>query len=381
MKLKVQTNLVYDILNESKKRITVMQGGTRSGKTYNIILFFVIKLLGERGKTLTICRASLPSIKGSVLRDFMEILLKMNLYDEANHNKTEQTYTLNGNLIEFVSVDQPQKIRGRKRNYLFINEANELNYEAWMQLAFRTEQKVVLDYNPSDEYSWIYDQVTTRDDADFHITTYRDNPFLPDELIKEIERLELADPNYWKIYGLGERGISQDTIYTHWRLCEALPNKGEQVYGCDFGYNNPTSLVKVEFHEGGVYVDQVLYQTKLTTNDLIDEFLINSVRRSFDMYADAAEPKTIEEISRAGYNIKPADKDVLEGIRKVKSMPLFITSGSLELIKELKNYKWKVDKDGKKQDEPVKFMDHAIDAIRYAVFTHLTEERATWVAR
>lgn len=344
-------------------------------------MFFVIKLLGERGKTLTICRASLPSIKGSVLRDFIEILLKMDLYDEANHNKTEQTYTLNGNLIEFVSVDQPQKIRGRKRNYLFINEANELNYEAWMQLVFRTEEKVVLDYNPSDEYSWIYDQVITRDDCDFFITTYRDNPFLPDELIKEIERLELADPNYWKVYGLGERGMSQDMIYTHWRLCDSLPNKGEQVYGCDFGYNNPTSLVKVEFYEGGIYVDQILYQTKLTTNDLIDEFLINGIRRSFEMYADAAEPKTIEEISRAGYNVIPADKDVLEGIRKVKSMPLFVTSSSVELIKEFKNYKWKVDKDGKKQDEPVKFMDHAIDALRYAVFTHLTQERATWVAR
>lgn len=369
--MQVDTNVVYDHLSQSEKRITVMQGGTRSGKTYNIILFFVIRLLQERGKTLSIVRASLPSLKGSVMRDFMEILLKLNLYNEDDHNKTESTYLLNGNLVEFVSVDQPQKIRGRKRSYLFINEANELNYEAWMQLIFRTTDKIVIDYNPSDEYHWIYDKVIPRDDAEFFITTYKDNPFLPKELIEEIERLQQADENYWRVYGLGERGISQQTIYTHWQEVPEMPGGCEVFYGMDFGYNNPSSIVKVGLKEGTLYVQEMLYETKLTTYDLIERIKGLNIAPAAEIFADCAEPKTIEEIYRAGFNIKPSDKDVTEGIRKVKSMPLRIVSGSENVLKEIRNYKWKVDKEGKTLDEPVKFMDHSMDALRYAVFTKL----------
>ena len=175
MNAKLQTNKVYEILQDSEKRITVMQGGSRSGKTYNILIWFIVKLLQENGKTLTVVRQSLPSIKGTVLRDFIDILSKLGIYSEDNHNKTDQVYSLNGNIIEFVSADQPQKIRGRARNYLFCNEANELSYEAWMQLIMRTEGKIVIDYNPSDVSSWIYDTVIPRDDADFHITTFMDN--------------------------------------------------------------------------------------------------------------------------------------------------------------------------------------------------------------
>jgi len=378
--LTVRTSVVYDYLLKSGKRITVMQGGARSGKTYNILLFFVIKLLNETGKVLTVCRDSLPSIKGSVLRDFLDILLKMEIYSEDNHNKTENTYVLNGNLIEFVSVDQPHKIRGRRRNYLFLNEANELNYDSWMQLVFRTEEKIVLDYNPSDEYHWIYEQVVPRDDCDFYITTYLDNPFISKELIDEIERLELADVNYWRVYGLGQRGISQDTIYTHWQMCKEMPGKGEVFYGQDFGYNVESALVKVEFYEGAMYWEEMLYQTRLTTNDLIDEYRILGIHRSDEIYADSAEPKTIEEIARAGYNIQEADKEVLEGIRMIKSMPLYITERSTNIMKEIKNYKWKVDRDGKRLDEPVKFRDHAMDAGRYGVFTKLTQPQMSWVA-
>jgi phage terminase large subunit len=379
-KQKLQTNVVYEYLADSDKRITVMQGGTRSGKTYNIIQYFIWKLLGERGKTLSIVRASLPSLKGSVMRDFFDILLKMGLYSEDFHNKTESTYLLNNNLVEFVSVDQPQKIRGRRRDYLFINEANELNYEAWMQLVFRTEKKIVLDYNPSDEYHWIYEQVITRDDCDFFITTYKDNPFLPIELVQEIERLELADENYWKVYGLGQRGVSGETIYTHWKLAKQLPLRGEIYYGQDFGYNVASALVLCESYEGGVYCDEILYETKLTTADLIERYKELGVSKTVEIFCDNAEPKTIEELRRAGYNAKPADKDVREGIRKVKGQPLYITEKSVNLIKEIRSYKWKTDKDGKVLDEPIKFNDHAIDALRYAIFTKSITPSMSWVA-
>ena len=378
MNAKLQTNKIYEILQESDKRITVMQGGSRSGKTYNIIIWFIVKLLQENGKTLTVVRQSLPSIKGTVLRDFIDILSKLGIYSEDNHNKTDQIYTLNGNIIEFVSADQPQKIRGRARNYLFCNEANELSYEAWMQLVMRTEGKIVIDYNPSDVSSWIYDTVIPRDDADFHITTFRDNPFLPKELVDELERLKDADPNYWQIYGLGERGLNQDLIYSHWRTTEHMPEEGETVYGLDFGFNNPSSLVKVTFHDGTAYVKEMLYETKLTTNDLVDKLKLMNLDSYDEIYCDAAEPKTIEELVRCGFNAKPANKDVTEGIRTVKGTPLIVQQDSVNLLKEFKSYRWKTDRNGNKLDQPVKFADHACDAMRYAIFSKLTIPSVTW---
>lgn len=380
MNAKLQTNKIFEILSGSDKRITVMQGGSRSGKTYNILIWFIVKLLQEKGKILTVVRQSLPSIKGSVLRDFIDIMLKLGIYDEKNHNKTEQTYVLNGNMIEFVSADQPQKIRGRARNYLFANEANELTYEAWMQLIMRTEGKIVLDYNPSDLSSWIYDSVIPRDDADFYITTFRDNPFLPKELVDELERLKDADPNYWQIYGLGERGLSQDLIYTHWKTTEEDEPDGEVVYGLDFGYNNPSALVKVILYEGKAYVKEMLYETRLTTNDLVDKMKQLNIDPTDEIFCDAAEPKTIEEIVRHGFNAKHANKDVTEGIRCVKSTPLFIHHESVNLLKELKNYRWKTDRNGNKLDVPVKFSDHASDAMRYAIYSKLTIPSITWGA-
>jgi phage terminase large subunit len=380
MNAKLQTNKIFEILQESKKRITVMQGGSRSGKTYNILIWFIIKLLQENGKTLTIVRQSLPSIKGSVLRDFVDILLKLGIYDENNHNKTEQVYTMNGNTIEFVSADQPQKIRGRARTYLFCNEANELSYEAWMQLIMRTENKIVIDYNPSDVSSWIYDNVIPRDDADFHITTFRDNPFLPQELIDELNRLKDADPNYWQIYGLGERGLSQDLIYTHFKTTEEIPEEGEVVYGLDFGFNNPSSLVKVVFNDGVANVKEMLYETRLTTNDLVEKIKGLGLTSYDEIYCDAAEPKTIEELVRSGFNAKPANKDVTEGIRTIKGTPLVIQQDSVNLLKEIRGYRWKTDRNGLKLDQPVKFNDHAIDALRYAIFSKLTIPSVTWGA-
>ena len=378
MDAKLQTNKVFELLMDSKKRITVMQGGSRSGKTYNILIWFIVKLLQENGKTLTIVRQSLPSIKGTVLRDFIDILGRLGIYDENNHNKTDQIYEMNGNIIEFVSADQPQKIRGRARDYLFCNEANELSYDAWMQLIMRTEGKIVIDYNPSDVSSWIYDMVIPRDDSDFYITTFRDNPFLPKELIMELERMKDADPNYWQVYGLGERGLSQDLIYTHYKTTENFPEDGEVVYGLDFGFNVPSAMVKVVFKEGIAFVKEMLYEAKLTTNDLIDRLKAMELSKYDEIYCDAAEPKTIEELVRNGFNAKPANKDVTEGIRCVKGTPLTIHQDSVNLLKELKSYRWKTDRNGNKLDQPVKFNDHIADAMRYGIYSKLTIPSLTW---
>jgi phage terminase large subunit len=356
-----------------------MQGGTRSGKTYNVLTWFIVKLLQEKGKTLTICRSSLPSIKGSVMRDFIEILSKYGLYSEEKHNKTENIYFLGGNVVEFVSTDQPQKIRGRKRNYLFINEANEVNYESWMQLSLRTTEKIVIDYNPSDYYSWIYDKVVPREDADFTITTYLDNPFLEKGIIEEIERLKAADHEYWRVYGLGERAISQATIYTHWKRRRNFPDGGDVFYGLDFGFNNQTALVRVKNFDGELFVDQLIYDTKMSTALLIDRMRSLGLDRNSEIYADPAEPKTISEVNKAGFNLKSAVKDVYAGINKVKSFPLHIRSESLDLLDEIKNYKWKTDTDGNTLDEPVKFRDHLMDSMRYAIYTKYAKPKRGWV--
>lgn len=382
----VQSRSYYDN-KRSRKRIVINQGGTRSGKTYSIlqVLCEYCWMNKNCGSVITIVRKTLPALKGSAYRDFLKIIENEGWYVEENHNKSEMTYLLFGNLIEFISVDQPQKIRGRKRNICFINEANELSYEDFFQLNVRTTDKIIIDYNPSDEWHWIYDKLQIREDADFFITTYKDNPFLEKELIEEIERLEQADENHWRVYGLGQRGISTDTIYTHWQLVKDLPRKGEVFLGQDFGFNVPSALIRVEFYEGAIYCEELIYETKLTTNDLIERYKRIGLSKTTEIFCDSAEPKTIEEIRRAGYNAKQADKDVTEGIRKIKSLPLFISKSSSNIIKEIRSYKWKSDSNGKPvrdkdKDEPVKFNDHAMDALRYAVFTKLFATKFNWVA-
>jgi len=376
MKLAHSSRTFSDVYN-SKKRIVVNQGGTRSGKTYSIlqVLIEYCREKKNKGSIITVVRKTLPALKGSAYRDFLEILSNAGWYSEEYHNKSEMTYQLFGNLVEFISVDQPQKIRGRKRNIVFINEANELTWEDFFQLNIRTTDKIIVDYNPSDEYHWIYDKLIPRDDADFFVTTYLDNPFLQNELVEEIERLREADENYWKVYGLGQKGSSKEVIYTHWQPVKSLPGKGETWYGLDFGYNNPSALVKVEYYEGAVYAEEMLYQTKLTTNDLAERMKEFGIKYD-EIFCDNAEPKTIEELVRCGFNAKPCDKkDVKEGIRKIKSLPLFLTENSSNMNKEVRSYKWKVDKDGRVLDEPVKFNDHIMDALRYAVFTKLAAPR------
>lgn len=372
------SDLFYKIQGE-QKRIVVNQGGTRSGKTYSIMQVLILDALESPDKKLySIVRKTFPSLKATVLRDFIEILDTLGLYSENDHHKTDHVYRLNGNEFEFFSLDQPTKVRGRKRDVLFVNEANELSIEDWRQLVVRTIGRIYLDYNPSDEYHWIYDEVLTRDDCAFIKSSYKDNPFLDQAIIDEIERLQSIDQNFWRIYGLGERGISQENIYTHYKEVADMPDGPNYCYGLDFGFNHPTVLTKVVMVDGGAYVQEVIYKSGLTTNDLIKLLEVMTPDKRKEIFADAAEPKTIEEISRAGFNIKPAEKDVNLGIGKVKSTPLFIHKESVNLLREIRNYKWKVDKNGKTLDDPVKFNDDAMDSMRYAIYNFVKSNIRTY---
>ena len=355
-------------------RIVVNQGGTRSSKTYSLAQLIILKALQSKGKVYTICRKTLPALKGTAYRDVLNILKELELYSEENHNKSELSYMLNGNILEFISVDQPQKIRGRKRNYLWCNEANEFTYEDWQQLILRTTEKIYLDYNPSDPYSWIYEKVHTRDDCTFLQSTYKANPFLDEDTIAEIERLKEIDPDYWRVYGLGEIGTIQTMIFRNFNLVDDV--QGRLIgYGLDFGFtNSPTALVEVRQLDDSLYIRELLYEKRLTNTDLANKMRELGLDRQTEIVADSAEPKSIEEVYRQGFNIKPAKKGagIHLGIDIMRRYKLNITKDSLNAIKEFRGYKWATDKNGDVLNTPVKVNDHLVDAVRYLCLNKLS---------
>ena len=372
----IKTNKVFRHLERSKSKIVVQQGGTRSGKTYNIILWIIFSYCQKNeGKIITICRKTYPALRGTVMRDFLTILKDHEIYSEEDHSKTASEYKLNGNTIEFISLDMPQKIRGRKRDLLFANEANELNFEDWQQLLFRTNEKVIIDFNPSEEFHWIYDHVLPRKDVEFFQTTYKDNPFLGAEIKAEIERLKEIDENYWRVYGLGERGQSRSLVYT-FNTIKEIPKEAKLVsYGLDFGYSSdPTSLVRTYILGEDMYVDELLYRTGMTNQDIANEMKVLGLDRSNEVFADSAEPKSIEEIYRMGWNVKPTIKGSINiGIDIIRRYKLHATESSFNLIKELRNYKYIEDKNGQMTNKPVDNFNHALDALRYSVVNKISQ--------
>ena len=373
---RIKTNKVFRHLEESTAKIVVQQGGTRSGKTYNILLWIIFSYCQKNeGKIITICRKTYPALRGTVMRDFLTILKDHEIYSEEDHSKTASEYKLNGNTIEFISLDMPQKIRGRKRDLLFANEANELNFEDWQQLLFRTNEKVIIDFNPCEEFHWIYDHVLPRKDVEFFQTTYKDNPFLGAEIKAEIERLKDIDENYWRVYGLGERGQSRSLVYTFTTIKE-IPKEAKLVsYGLDFGYSSdPTSLVRTYILGDDMYVDELLYRTGMTNQDIANEMKALGLDRSNEVFADSAEPKSIEEIYRMGWNVKPTIKGSINiGIDIIRRYKLHATESSFNLIKELRNYKYIEDKNGHMTNKPVDNFNHALDALRYSVVNKISQ--------
>jgi len=376
IKPKIQTNIVYKHLVNSNKKIIVEQGGTRSGKTYNILLYIIFHYcINNRNKIITICRKTFPSLRATVLRDFLQILNQHQIYREEFHNKSNSEYNLFGNLVEFTSLDQSQKIRGRKRDLLFINEGNELYIDDWRQLIFRTQERVILDFNPSDEYHWIYDQVLTREDCDFYKTTYLDNPFLEDIIKLEIERLKETDDQYWQIYGLGERATSINTIFKYVEINKIPDDANFISYGADAGFtNDPSTLVSVYIKDYNLYIQEHLYRTMMTTLDIHNKFKEVGIQRQ-QIYFDSAEPRLIAELRRMGWNIFPSLKgkdSVNAGIDLLKRYKIHITSDSKNAIQEFRNYKWKQDRTGNLINIPEDKNNHITDAVRYATYSILS---------
>ena len=382
MELKIQTTKTFmDLVNGP--RICVLQGGTRSSKSYSAVQYLITKALEEPGILISIVRKSFPSLRISTLRDFRSILQSWDIWDENSWYASENSYTFdNGSSIEFLSVQDSERRKGTKRDYLFCDEANELNYEDYFQLSIRTTDKVILAYNPSFATNhWIYTQVITHPEAQRFISTYRDNPFLDERIVDEIERLADTSPSYYKIYGLGQEGVVEGLIFDNIEIIKELPEEAELLgYGMDFGYSNdPTALVAMFKSAEGIIFDEVTYMKGLLSNQIA-----NFCRAAYDLYgraeiiADSADPRLIEEIFRTGINIKPCIKgpdSILSGIDIMKQHKLFITKQSENIIDEFYSYVYAKDKNNVALNTPEGGYDHAIDACRYIASWKLSNKR------
>lgn len=366
----------YKLLLDDSTNIIINEGGARSSKTYSILQNIIIHVLeGRFSNGVSIVRKELSALKSTAMKDFFEILNDLDLYDPALHNKSDYTYTLNGTLIEFIGMDKAQKKRGAKRDLLFLNEANELTWDDFLQLNMRTSGKVIMDYNPSMVEHWIYSKVEPRKDSKIIKSTYLDAyQFLSQRNISEIEFLIETDKRYWKVYGLGERAVLGNQIFQKlYRFTDEEEKAWDgiyDIYGLDFGFNHPTVLVAVKMTEKEIYIKELIHQTGLNNRDLID-LLPECLAHTDEIIADSQDPARIDEIQGEGFNIVPAIKgkgSVYAGIDLMLRHKLYIHEDSYLTYSNFSKYSWKEDSSGNKIDEPVKYKDDACDAARYPIF-------------
>jgi len=364
----------FDALQDNGVRFVINEGGSRSSKTYSLCQLLIVYAIKNPQKVISIIRKTFPALRATVMRDFFEILKDLEIYSQERHNKSEHIYTFeNGSIVEFFSVDDEQKIRGRKRDIAWCNEANELYYDDFTQLNMRTENKLIFDYNPSESSSWLYE--LPKHESILIKSTYRDNPFLSDSIKKQIEDLKRTDEALYQIYALGEKAVSKSNIYSNWTFLNHRPSKFVNfVYGCDFGYNHPTALVRVYWCDKDIFIEKVIYESYLTTTNLIDKMLDLNIEKHVTILADYSRPEIIAEMNNAGFDVQNANKVVKKGIDNIKTFGVFCED-SKEIKKEYDNYKWKKIGDNI-TDEPVKLFDDAMDAVRYAV-TNIRQEYYT----
>ncbi len=377
---KVQTTRVFQDLISQDKRINVFQGSSRASKTYNILIYWIYILLQEDNKVLSIVRKTLPALKGSVLRDLKEILIKFEVYDSEKWHSVDGYFELGTNIIEWFSVDDETKLRGRKRDYLFINEATEVTYDEYIQLALRTSGRIVIDLNPSLWNSWIYD-LEKEPDVFYTVVTYKDNPFLSQSLIDEIEKLKTKDANLWRVFGEGQKGTPTRVVFSHQQYYSQLPPSAKLLgYGIDFGYNDPSTLVRVYKDGDSIYCEELLYLRNVTISDFIYKIKDLGLNLTDDFICDSANPQGIAEMSRAGINSKAVRKDtILSGIDQIKRSNFFVHSNSKNLIEELSSYVWKSDKNGNNLDEAEDKNNHLIDPIRYVLTMKVMRNTGVYV--
>jgi phage terminase large subunit len=354
-----------------KKRVRIIQGGTSAAKTYGILAVLIGRASAVHGLEVSVVAESIPHLRRGALKDFIKLMKWMNKWNENQFNKSLLTYQfLNGSTFEFFSADDSSKLRGARRDVLYINECNNVTFESYNELAIRTKKAIYLDFNPANEF-WVHTELKDEPDADFIILTYKDNEALDNSIVEQIEknRLKAATStywsNWWRVYGLGEIGMLEGVIFSNWKQINQLPSDARLVgIGLDFGYtNDPTAAVEVYTWNGQRILNELVYRTGMINSD-IAKILPDNV----PIYADSSEPKSIEEIRRYGKTIKGVTKgkdSINFGIQIMQSQEYLVTSNSVNLIKELRGYIWDTDKTGVRLNKPIDFNNHSIDAARY----------------
>jgi len=369
-----------------KKRIRAVSGGTAASKTISILLYLIARAQSDESSTLTsVVSESFPHLKRGVVRDFLNIMETHKYFNPDRWNKTDFIYTFEtGSKIEFFSADQPGKVRGPRRDRLFINEANNIPSETFNQLEVRTSDFIFLDWNPVSDF-WFYTEVAQRDDVEHIVLTYKDNDALSPEMIRAIEQRK-GNRNWWRVYGEGQLGEIEGKIYFNWKIIDEIPHEARlERYGLDFGYSiDPSAIVAVYYYNGGYILDEIVYQTGMNNRQIADTF--KNFPQALTL-ADSAEPKSIDEIREYGLNIIPTPKgkdSVRNGIQFVQQQSISITKRSINLIKEYRNYVWATDRNGKviSPNEPEKGFAHCLDATRYAIMSLInTENPITQIRR
>jgi phage terminase large subunit len=355
-----------------RQRLRILQGGSSAGKTIGIMTCLIDTAQTKKDKIISVVSETIPHLKRGAIRDFVNIMKEHGYYQESSWNRTDFIYTFpNTNTkIEFFSADKSEKVRGPRRDILFLNEANNINYETYTQLAIRTNDYIFIDFNPVSEF-WVHDEIINKEvPHDFNILTYKDNEGLPETIVKEIESRK-GNKNFWTVYGLGLIGESEGKIFTDWALIDEIPHEARLTKrGLDFGYtNDPTSIVAVYEYNGGFILDEELYQKGMSNKEIAD-YIKNLPNWNTLIKADSAEPKSIDELLLYGLTVLPANKgqgSVNQGIQRVQDMRISVTKSSTNMIKEYRNYMWETDKDGKILNVPIDAFNHTLDALRYAM--------------
>lgn len=372
-------------ISRLRKRVRIVQGGTSSSKTFSIIPLLITYAINNPQSEISIVAESIPHLKRGAIKDFINIMLMTSNYKDSHFNKSDLKYKFsNGSFIEFFSADQPDKLRGARRDILFVNEANNIPFEAYNQLSIRTKKFIYLDYNPTAEF-WVHTELINDIDSDFVILTYKDNEALDPAIVREIEKAKEKAKgssywsNWWKVYGLGQVGSLEGVILQNWKQIDSIPIDAKLIgYGMDFGFtNDPTTLIGVYKYNNSLVVHEYLYKRGLLNSDIIEILKKIEIGKNEKIYGDSAEPKTIEEIYRSGFNIKPVLKgqdSIKFGLSILQEYELLVTQESTNLIKELRSYTWDKDKLGKQLNKPIDDFNHGIDALRYLAMMELKKK-------
>ena len=372
-------------IRKMKARKKVIQGGTSAGKTFGILPILIDKAIKTPLLEISVVSESVPHLRRGALKDFLKIMKITGRFIVTNYNKTHLKYTFsNGSYIEFFSVDDEAKLRGARRNILYVNEANNIVYDAYLQLAIRTNQDIYIDYNPTNRF-WAHTEVMKEQDSELLIINYKDNEALDENIVNMLEdnmRKALTSPyweNWWNVYGLGKLGKLEGVVFNDWDEIDKIPENARLIgHGMDFGYtNDPTTLVAVYKLDKSIILDEVIYQKGLSNSDISK--LMKTYDVTGEVYADSAEPKSIAEIKRYGHKIKGAKKgrdSINYGISILQDYELIVTKRSTNIKDELSKYTWKKEKDGTTSNQPIDAFNHTIDAIRYLAVSKLGKKHS-----